>query len=120
MKVAAAVNLIIGLALAWLVAFGISLDSPVLIVAWFVTGLMLLAGVGAAIGASWGTRLGQALGVLGALLGALTMAGGIFAFVQGGEFSDLAGAVLLMLGFGLLVGFGLAAIVNSRARAGGG
>ena len=52
MKIAAAVNLGIGLGMVWLVAYGISLDNPVRIAAWVVTALMLLAGAGAAVGIS--------------------------------------------------------------------
>jgi len=46
MKIAAAVNLGIGLGMVWLVAYGISRDNPVRIAAWVVTALMLLAGPG--------------------------------------------------------------------------
>ena len=120
MRIAAAViDLVVGLGLAWLAAFGISLHTIPRAVALLIAALMVAAGVGLAMNAGWGARLGQALGWLGLGLGVLMIVGAVFAFVQGGEFSDLAGAVLLALGAALSVGFGLALIVNRRAAAAG-
>ncbi|MDP9467897.1 MAG: hypothetical protein M3P32_04045 [Chloroflexota bacterium] len=114
---AAAIDLVVGLGLAWLATIGISLDTIPRAMALVVAGLMLLAGAGLAMNAPWGARLGQALGWLGLGLGVLTVVGGIAAFMQGGDFSDLAGAVLLALGATLSISFGLALIVNRRAAA---
>lgn len=82
-----------------------------------VAALMVAAGVGLATNAGWGARLGQALGWLGLALGVLTIIGAVIAMAQGGELSDLAGAVLFALGATLSVGFGLALVVNGRAGA---
>ncbi len=118
MRIAAAlIDLVVGLGLAWLATVGISLDTIPRAVALVIAGLMVAAGLGLAMNARWGARLGQVLGWLGLGLGVVTVVGGIAAFVQGGEFSDLAGAVLLALGATLAVGFGLALIVNRRAAA---
>ena len=118
MRIAAAlIDLLVGLGLAWLATFGISLDAIPRAAALLVAALMVAAAFGLVTNAGWGARLGQALGWLGLALGLLTIVGAIVAFVQGGEFSDLAGAVLLALGATLSVGFGLALVVNRRAAA---
>jgi hypothetical protein len=116
MKLAAVLDLLIGVGLAWLTyELRGEFDSPD---AWLaigiglLAGLMLLSSAALAAGAAWGPRLGRASSLVGVLVGTAGLVVGAVLLV-GGDRQDVgSGAAKVALGVVLLLVFALAFWAN--------
>ena len=119
MKLAAALDLLIGAGLAWFTyELRGELDSPD---AWLAAGigllaaLMLASGVSLAAGAAWGPRLSRASSLGGLVVGGAAMVVGSVLLIGGDRQDAGSGAAKAALGLVLVVVFAIAFWANRKA-----
>jgi hypothetical protein len=119
MKLAAALDLLIGAGLAWFTyELRGELDSPD---AWLAAGigllaaLMLASGVSLAAGAAWGPRLSRASSLGGLVVGGAALVVGSVLLIGGDRQDAGSGAAKAALGLVLVVVFAIAFWANRKA-----
>ena len=119
MKLAAALDLLIGAVLAWFTyELRGELDSPD---AWLAAGigllaaLMLASGVSLAAGAAWGPRLSRASSLGGLVVGGAALVVGSVLLIGGDRQDAGSGAAKAALGLVLVVVFAIAFWANRKA-----
>ena len=116
MKLAAALDLLIGAALAWLTyELRGELDSPdawLCVAIGLLAALMLASGAALVAGAAWGPRLGRASSLGGLFVGGAALVVGSVLLIGGDRQDAGGGAAKAALGLVVLVVFGIASWAN--------